>query len=302
MQPRKRIFFVCAVLMTISLTALNVADAGIVIDSLGRTVHLPPDPQRIVAFAPSITEIIFALEQQQRLKGVTIYSDYPEAAKSLPRVGSYVRLDLERIVALRPDLCIATKDGNPKALIERLESMDIPVFVTDPRNLESVMQTICDLGTILHATDRANALVGNMQLRVQRIKSLIAESNDKPRVFFQIGITPIVSVGTDTFIHELIVYAGGINLGEGKASYPRFSREQVLGLKPDVFIISSMARGVAFDKVRKEWYRWPHLPAVRNNRIFLVDSDLFNRPTPRLVDSLETLAKLIHPEIFEEIR
>ena len=288
--------------MTISLTALNVADAGIVIDSLGRTVHLPPDPQRIVAFAPSITEIIFALEQQQRLKGVTIYSDYPEAAKSLPRVGSYVRLDLERIVALRPDLCIATKDGNPKALIERLESMDIPVFVTDPRNLESVMQTIGDLGAILHATDRANALVGNMRLRIQQIKSLIAESNDNPRVFFQIGITPIVSVGTDTFIHELIVYAGGINLGEGKASYPRFSREQVLGLKPDVFIISSMARGVAFDKVRKEWYRWPHLPAVRKNRIFLVDSDLFNRPTPRLVDSLETLAKLIHPEIFEEIR
>ena len=302
MQPRKRIFFVCVVLMAISLTALNVADAGIVKDSLGRTVHLPPDPQRIVAFAPSITEIIFALEQQQRLKGVTIYSDYPEAAKSLPRVGSYVRLDLERIVALRPDLCIATKDGNPKALIERLESMDIPVFVTDPRNLESVMQTIGDLGAILHATDRANALVGNMRLRIQQIKSLIAESNDKPRVFFQIGITPIVSVGTDTFIHELIVYAGGINLGEGKASYPRFSREQVLGLKPDVFIISSMARGVAFDKVRKEWYRWPHLPAVRNNRIFLVDSDLFNRPTPRLVDSLETLAKLIHPEIFEEIR
>jgi iron complex transport system substrate-binding protein len=302
MQPRKRIFFVSTVLVAISLTALNVADAGIVKDSLGRTVHLPPDPQRIVAFAPSITEIIFALEQQQRLKGVTIYSNYPEAAKSLPRVGSYVRLDLERIVALNPDLCIATKDGNPKALIERLESMNIPVFVVDPRNLESVMKTICDLGAILHATDRANALVGNMQMRVQRIKSLIARSNDKPRVFFQIGITPIVSVGTDTFIHELIINAGGINLAEGKDSYPRFSREQVLGLKPDVFIISSMARGVAFDNVRKEWFKWPHLPAVRNNRIYLVDSDLFNRPTPRLVDSLEMLAGLIHPEIFEEIR
>ena len=288
--------------MAVSLTALNVADAEIVKDSLGRTVHLPPDPQRIVAFAPSITEIIFALEQQQRLKGVTIYSDYPEAAKSLPRVGSYVRLDLERIVALRPDLCIATKDGNPKAQIERLESMNIPVFVVDPRNLESVMKTICDLGAILHATDRANTLVGNMQLRIKRINSLIAGSNDKPRVFFQIGITPIVSAGTDTFIHELITYAGGINLAEGKDSYPRFSREQVLGLKPDVFIISSMARGVAFDKIKKEWSRWPHLPAVRNNRIFIVDSDLFNRPTPRLVDSLETLARLIHPEIFEEIR
>jgi iron complex transport system substrate-binding protein len=130
----------------------------------------------------------------------------------------------------------------------------------------------------------------------------MAGSNDKPRVFFQIGITPIVSVGTDTFIHELIVTAGGINLAEGKTNYPRFSREQVLGLNPEVFIISSMARGVAFDKVRKEWHMWPHLSAVRNNRIYLVDSDLFNRPTPRLVDSLETLAELIHPEIFEEIR
>ena len=94
--------------------------ARVVIDQLGRKIHLLDNPQRVVALAPSITEIIFALEQQHRLKGVTLFSDFPDAAKELPKVGSYVHLDLEKIVALRPDLVIATKDGNPKEVIDRL--------------------------------------------------------------------------------------------------------------------------------------------------------------------------------------
>ena len=118
--------------------------------------------------------------------------------------------------------------------------------------------------------------------------------------FFQIGLSPIVSVGTGTFIHELIVLAGGKNLSEGPVQYPRFSREQVLALSPEVFVITSMARGASFESVKKEWSQWPDLPAVRNNRILLVDSNLFDRPSPRLVDALELLLKLIHPELFRE--
>ena len=103
-------------------------------DQLGRRVALPAQPRRIVSFAPSITEIVFALEQGQRLVGATRYSNFPPDAALLPRVGSYVRLDIERIVALKPDLCIATKDGNPRAVIERLASLKIPVYVVNPHN------------------------------------------------------------------------------------------------------------------------------------------------------------------------
>jgi iron complex transport system substrate-binding protein len=123
------LLFYFAVFYTLSSPAL----ARDVTDQLGREIYLSDNPQRVVALAPSITEIIFALEQQHRLKGVTLFSDFPDAAKKLPKVGSYVHLDLEKIVALRPDLVIATKDGNPKEVIDRLEALKIPVYVVDPR-------------------------------------------------------------------------------------------------------------------------------------------------------------------------
>ena len=271
-----------------------------IIDQLGRKVTVPDDPQRVVSLAPSITEIIFALGRESRLKGVTRFSDFPSEATKLPRVGSFVRLDLERIVATRPDLCIAIKDGNPREVIRKLDSLKIPVYAVDPRNLDSVMETVLEIGGLLDAGESATNLVNSMRSRIEKVKSYVAKAAQRPGVFYQIGISPIVSAGTRTFIHELIVLAGGENLTQGPVTYPRFSTEQVLKLSPDIFIISSMARLAVFERVKAEWSRWPDLPAVRDQRIFLVDSDLFDRPTPRRVDGLELLARLIHPELFEE--
>ncbi len=269
-------------------------------DQLGRQIRMPDDPQRIVALAPSITEIIFALGRQGRLKGITQYSNYPAEAAGLPKVGSYVRLDLERIVALNPDLCIAIKDGNPKGTIDRLQSLDIPVFAVNPRNLDTMMQTIQSIGGILNASAKAQTVVQDMQSRIQRVEALVSRIDHRPRVFIQIGISPIISAGTNTFIHELIVRAGGINVASGKKAYPHFSREQVLALAPDVLIITSMSRSRAFEKAKTDWDRLTHMPAVRHHRIYTVDSDVFDRPSPRLVEALEILTRLLHPELFKE--
>jgi iron complex transport system substrate-binding protein len=272
---------------------------GPAVDQLERKVTVPEDPRRVVSLAPSITEIVYALEREKRLKGVTRFSDYPPEAKKLPRVGSYVRLDVERIVALNPDLCIATKDGNPKAIIDRLTSLKIPVYVVNPHSIDTILETILEIGAILNADDKARNITDEMRIRIKRVKALVAEANYRPRVFFQIGISPIVSAGTGTFIHELIDIAGGKNLAAGRLAYPRFSREQVLALEPEVFIITSMARQAVFDEVAAEWRQWPKIPAVRDNRIYLVDSDLFDRPSPRLVKGLELLTRLIHPELHK---
>jgi iron complex transport system substrate-binding protein len=269
-------------------------------DQLGREIRIPDDPQRVVALAPSITEIIFALGQQNRLKGTTQFSNYPAEAANLPKVGSYVRLDLERIVALNPDLCIAIKDGNPKVTIERLQNLNIPVFAVNPRNLETMMQTIQTLGDILNAPEKAETLVQAMRGRIQRIDALVAGIEQRPRVFIQIGISPIISAGTKTFIHELIVRAGGINVAAGKKAYPHFSREQVLALAPDVLLITSMSRSGAFKKAKADWRRLFDAPAGFEKRIYTVDSDVFDRPSPRLLDALETLTRLLHPELFED--
>ena len=271
-------------------------------DQLGRKVIIPASPRRIVALAPSITEILFSLKLARRVVGVTRFSNFPPQATEFPKVGSYVHLDLEKIVALKPDLCIAVKDGNAKAVIDRLDSLKIPVYAVDPRNFKAVIKTLLEIGILMDAVPQATALAQKMHARIERIKSRVGKAKRRPGIFFQIGISPIVSVGTDTFMHELIVLAGGKNLSAGPVPYPRFSIEQVLGLSPEVLIITSMARGEIFERVKAEWNRWADMPAVRNNRIFLVDSDLFDRATPRLIDGLELLARLIHPEIFRDIQ
>jgi len=202
-------------------------------------------------------------------------------------------------VALKPDLCIAIKDGNPIAVARRLESLKIPVYAVNPRNLETVMQTVQEIGGLLNVEEKADKLVQSMNHRIQKVKSLVAKTAYRPRVFFQIGVSPIVSVGTHTFSHELIVLAGGKNVTQGPIAYPRYSIEQVLALSPEVIIITSMARAAVFKQIKDEWNRWPNMPAVRNHRIFVEDSNLFDRPTPRLVDGLELMVRLIHPELFE---
>lgn len=273
------------------------AAAITITDQLGRTVTVPADPGRIVALAPSITEIIYALGRQERLVGVTRYSDHPPQAKALPQVGSYVHLNLEKIASLKPELCIAVKDGNPIAVIRRMESLNIPVYAVDPRDFKAIAETVTEIGQLLNAEDAARAINADMTARIARVQTRVAATNVRPKVFFQIGVSPIVAPGTDTFIHELIELAGGINTTAGPVPYPRISREQILTLAPDVVIITSMARHETFKSVKKGWQRWTDVPAVGRGRIHLVDSNLFDRASPHLVDGLERLVELIHPKL-----
>lgn len=273
--------------------------AKTVTDQLGRSVEVPDHPNRIVALAPSITEILYTLEMEDLLVGATQFSNFPPVAGKLPKVGSYVRLDVEKIVSLQPDLCIAVKDGNPITVIRKLDSVGIAVYAVDPRNLEAVMETLLELGHLFDVGNRADRLVAGMADRIEKARVQSSCVKHRPGVFFQIGITPIVSVGSATFLHELIVMAGGTNLAQGPTPYPRFSKEQVIGLWPDVMIITSMAREAVFEQVKAEWQQWQAIPAVKYNRIHLVDSDIFDRASPRLVEGLEILARLIHPTCFQ---
>jgi iron complex transport system substrate-binding protein len=269
-----------------------------VTDQVGRTLVVPENPSRVIALAPSITEIIYDLGEGKRLIGVTQYSTYPPAAETLPRVGSYVRLDIEKIVALKPDLCIATKDGNPKHIVDKIVSLGIPVYVINPRNLQQIMDTITRLGALLHAEQAAAELVLDMERRMGQVQAQVKKGRHKPRVFFQIDAEPLFSAGTDTFIHELIELAGGINTTAGAVAYPRYSWEDIIVLQPEIVLISSMAGGLAPEYLLTSWKKWNLLAAVKNDRIFVVDAELFDRPTPRLVDGLEVIAAIIHPELF----
>jgi iron complex transport system substrate-binding protein len=297
----KRTYLVPLMLIYCLITVHGVY-AGTVIDQVGRKVVVPDDPQRVISLAPSITEIIYELGEEKRLQGVTKYSDYPAQAKSLPKVGTYVHLDLERIVALKPDLCISTKDGNPKHVIEKISRLGIPVYAINPRSLEQTMDTITQIGSLLNAQEAAARLVSGMQQRITRVQSLVAQVNNRPRVFFQIDAEPLVSAGNNTFIHELIELAGGINTAAGNDPYPRYSWEDILVLQPDIVIISSMAGGLDSEDLLGIWKKWSQLKAVLNEQVFVVDAGMFDRTTPRLVAGLETIAEIIHPELFKQYK
>jgi len=290
----KRLFFAIYLLVVLASPAWSRE----LVDQLGRRVIVPENPQRVVALAPSLVEIVYSLGQEAKLQGATQYSDYPEAAKKLPRVGSYVRLDIERIVALKPDLCLAVREGNPKHQVEKLVALGIPVYVVDPHDLKGVMAAIHGIGVALGVEPRAAKVVAAMRQRIAAVAARIAKANSRPNVFFQVDAGRIVTTGTDTFIHELIYLAGGVNLGAGPVAYPRMSWEQVLALRPEIVVITSMAGGQTPEQLTAGWRRWPGIPAVQQNRLHVVAADLFDRPTARLVDGLELLAALIHPELF----
>jgi iron complex transport system substrate-binding protein len=293
--------FILTVLLLICLGLTDVVLAGMVVDQVGRRLVVPENPERIIALAPSITEVVYDLGEEKRLAGVTRYSDYPSQAAELPKVGSYVRLDLEKIVSLKPELCLAIKDGNPKHIIDKIVELGISVYVIDPRNLNQTMDSISRIGRLLNADSAAARLVTDMQQRIARVRTLVSKSPVRPRVFFQIDAEPMVSAGSKTFIHELIELAGGINSSAGDDPYPRYSWEDILVLQPDIILISSMAGGLDPEELLQTWKKWDQLDAVANNRIFVVDADLFDRPTPRLIDGLEIIAEIIHPEIFKQV-
>ena len=294
-MPRTNIILILVITILLQSGSLL---AESVTDQVGRTLTVPENPTRVIALAPSITEVIYDLEQEKRLVGVTQYSTHPSKAKLLPRVGSYVRLDIEKIVSLKPDLCFAIKDGNPKHVIDKIVSLGIPVYVIDPRNLLQIMDTITRLGSLLNAEQTAADLVADMENRVGRVQTLVRGANNKPRVFFQIDAEPLFSAGNNTFIHELIELAGGINTAAGEDPYPRYSWEDILVLQPEIVLISSMAGGLDPEDLIKTWRKWDQLSAVNNDKVFVVDADLFDRPTSRLVDGLEVIAGIIHPELF----
>lgn len=272
------------------------ADTRLVRDQVGREVEVPVKPHRIVSLIPSLTEIVYGLDRGDLLIGATKYAREPSAAAALSRVGTYLHLDIERIVALKPDLCLGAKDGNPEHLIRRIEELDIPVFAFDPRTLSEISQSVLMLGELLNAEQEAARIVASMEEKLAVVDRKVGRDSSRPGVFFLIDASPMVSAGSGTFIDRMITRAGGRNLAAGPQSYPRYSWEDILTMQPGIVIIASMAGGYTEQQLKDEWLKWPNIPAVRDNRIYVVDAALFDRPVPRLVDGLVMLADLFHPD------
>jgi len=269
-------------------------------DEVGREVTFSFPPERIVSLAPNITEILFSLGLDEEIVGVSIHCNFPEKAKNKVRVGSYISLDFEKITSLRPDLIIATGAGNTRDMVDRLGKLGFQTYVIYPKDFDDILQSIAHIGQVVNREKEARMILEGMRKRSQKVIEL-TKGLPRPKVFIQIGDAPVVTVGQGSFADDLIRLAGGENIaGKEKEVYPRFGMEEILKRSPEVIVISSMNPKGDYQKILQEWNRWKTLPAVKNGRIHLIDSDLLDRPSPRIIDGLEGLARVLHPERFKK--
>ncbi len=272
-----------------------------VFDALGRRMEVPNRPRRIISLAPSITEILYDLGLEELVIGVTRFSNYPPRARKKPIVGSYVNLNIEAIVSLNPDLILGTADGNRRDSVERLSEFGFPVYLVNPKTMDEIFGSMIKIGDLLDSRPRADLRVALLRKRVRQIREALL-NRARPRVLLQLGLHPLVTCGQGTFQNSLIRMAGGINVAaEQRIRYPTYSIEEVLSKRPEVILVTSMGSPESLTQSLSFWHRWKGLPAVERGRIHLIEADLIDRPSPRIVRGLEEMALLIHPEIEEMI-
>ncbi len=284
-----------------------VPDAGrsfplTVTDDVGRQVTLPSEPARLVSLAPSNTEILFALGLGSRVVGNTTYCNYPEEAEAVAKVGGYADPSVEKVVALRPDLVLAADIHMP--LLKSLEDAGMKVLVLDPQTIAGILSDIQLAGRASGVEKKAFEVTQGLTDRINAVNEKIAKipDNQKPTVYCELWDQPLMSVGKESLIGQVIGMAGGINItGDSAEEYPQISAEIIISRNPAV-MINSYGMGSAKVVTTAEIAGrsgWSQLAFIENNRIYSIHSDLLNRAGPRIVDGIERTAQCLYPEHFK---
>ena len=282
-----------ALLLPQSAAALTVSD------QTGRRVELPRPPARIISLVPSVTEILFTIGAQGRLVGRTDFCDYPAEARRKPSVGGMLAPSLEGIVALKPDLVVATPAGNRHETFDQLERLNIPVFLVNPVAVSDVLDAIGRLGRLTEQVETADRTVATMRARIETVTTRVS-GRPRPRVLYVLWPDPLIVPGRGALVSELIALAGGDSVtADGGQGYPRYSMEAALARNPEVIVLASHGSERS-SLVRGKWERFGQVPAIAAGRLYSIDGNLMHRYGPRMVDGLERLARLIHPEAFDK--
>ena len=261
-------------------------------DDLGRKVKVPQKIERAVSLAPNLTENIFAVGAGSRLIGVTTFCNYPPEAEKIPKIGDTMTPNMETIIALKPEIVFVSTASQIESFTKTLEQQNIAVFVTDPKDLEGVYRNLYQLGEIFGTEDETRQKVEEMRRRVADVEARTATAADV-KVFVQISREPLFTIGRDSFLTEILSRAGGASVTAGEpTAYPRFSKETAFVSQPEAIILSESEDNPEPNEVFKD------SPAVKNGRIFKINADLLSRPSPRIVDALEQIARDLHPESF----
>ena len=283
--------------LAMSLLVVAPAAAFTTRDMLGRDVTLAAPPARIVSLVPSVTEILYALNAEYLLVGVTDFCDFPPQARRQPKVGGMVAPSLEAIVALRPDLVIATTEGTREETFTELSRVGVPVYLVAAHHVADAMALMRRLGQLTGRDATAGPLVARLEQRIEAVKKAVGPFG-RPRVLYVLWPEPLIVPGREALVTELIQLAGGQSLTADDAeAWPRYSLEAAVARSPEVILLANHGAGTGAVSLEK-WQRLTSLPAVKSGRLRSVDGDLMHRYGPRFVDGLEQLARAIHPEAF----
>lgn len=271
-------------------------------DSRETTLLVPSAPRTIVSLSPSLTEILFAVDAGDHVKGVTTYCNYPETAVEIEKIGGFSAktISVEKIMSLEPDLVFADQSRHG-AIIDILENYGIIVVATNATSIEDCYSVIELVGRATGNLELSLDLIKSMRSRVGRVTEVTGDipMDQRPRVFWEVFDAPLMTAGPATFIGQLIELAGGTNIfSDVEESWPQISHEALLERNPEV-LMSSDSHGEKFTVEQvKSRTGWGELTAVKSERIYLFDGDTVSRPGPRIVDALELMAAALYPELF----
>jgi len=272
----------------------TVPQTRVLRDALGRDVSIPQDVKRVVSLAPNLTEIIYAVGGGEKLVGDTTYCDFPEAARSVQKIGDTMSPNMEAIIALHPDVVFVSTASQIEAFMRTLAERHIAVFVVDAKSVEDILASMLTVGDILGTKPEAEKTVAAIR---QRIDAVMSQVSGKPirRVFVQISKEPLFTAGHDAYLNEVVKIAGGESVTkEVPGAYPKLSRESALKLDPDAIVISDNEGNHEPNSA------FANSTAVKNGQVFRINADLLARPGPRIVDAIEAAARDLHPEAFNE--
>ncbi len=274
---------------SLAITSVEAHTEVSVKDDIGNTVKLAQPAKRIVSLAPHMTETLFAAGAGAQIVGTVDYSDYPEAAKKIPRVGGYSRFDMEAVAALKPDLIVGWQSGNAAAHLEKFRSLGYTMYISQPNRIEDVASEIERLGTLAGTSATANAEAKRFR---DKLAALRAQYTGKAtvRTFYQIWKQPLMTVGKNQIISDAIRLCGGDNVfGKLEQMAPTVTVEAVIAANPETLIASGM--GDSRPEWLDDWKKWTSIEAVKRDNLFFVPPELIQRHTPRLLEGTEILCK-----------
>jgi iron complex transport system substrate-binding protein len=279
-----------ALLAAVLLAGVAIAHAEIsVTDDTGALVRLAQPAKRIVSLAPHVTESLFAVGAGSRIVATVDYSDYPEAAKKIARVGGYSRIDLEAVAAQKPDLVIAWESGNSAAHVAKLRALGLPLYVTQPNRIDDVASTLERFSQLAGTTEAGRAATAHFRTRLENLRARHA-ARPTVRTFYQIWKQPLMTVGGQQIITDVIKLCGGENVFAGlQTMAPTVTVEAVIAANPEAIVASGM--GESRPEWLDDWKRWTSVTAVARDNLFFVPPELIQRHTPRLLDGAERLCR-----------